>query len=153
MDLREIRRQVQARRRVRENFRRSRFTRVGAVVRRFGLDHTFCRLLAGMDERRSGVLARTHGGKAKDLHELPLFFLATPEEYALIQEIIHLSDNPYLAFASDPEEILLSGWLYKKFPELEPELLTTRHFASLLLRGGGEAPDPRGGSRPFHPTL
>jgi hypothetical protein len=134
MDLKEFRQQVQARRRERQPFRRSRFTRVGGVVRRYGLDESFCRLLAGMDQRRAELLARAHASQAKPPYEPPLFFLATPEEYAVIQEILQLQDHPYLAFAHSPEEMLLSGILYTHVPDLDPELLATRHFASLVLR-------------------
>ena len=40
-------------------------------------------------------------------------------------------DNPYLAFAHSPEEILLARPLWLKHPGLAPELLAGRHFAGL----------------------
>jgi hypothetical protein len=40
-------------------------------------------------------------------------------------------DNPYLAYARSPEEILLSRPLWQRRPGLDPEALSSRHLAAL----------------------
>jgi hypothetical protein len=69
--------------------------------------------------------------KSKKSLDLPLFFLVTAEEYQVITDILQHYDNPYLGYAHCPEEILLCGPLYKRCPELSPEVLRCRHFAAL----------------------
>jgi hypothetical protein len=78
-------------------------------------------------------LARQHRSEAKPVYAPPLFFLATPEEYRVIQEILAVLTNPYLAWAGSPEEILLSQPLWHRRPDLSPEALADRHFAELFL--------------------
>jgi len=82
----------------------------------------------------SGIetLARRCRTEAKPRYEAPLFFLATREEYQMIHRILAGLDNPYLFFAHSPEEILLSTPLWQQRPGLDPEVLTSRHFAALL---------------------
>jgi hypothetical protein len=86
-----------------------------------------------MTGARAESLAQTHQSAPKAPYEPSLFFLATPEEYQVIQEIIAALDNPYLAWACRPEEILLSQTLWNRRPGLDPEVLATHHFAALLL--------------------
>jgi hypothetical protein len=77
------------------------------------------------------TLARRCRSEAKPPYEAPLFFLATPEEYQVIQKILAVQDNPYLGWAQSPEEILLSRPLWQRRPGLDREVLTSRHFAAL----------------------
>ena len=77
------------------------------------------------------TLARACRTEGKPEYEAPLFFLATPEEYQVIHQILSTLDNPYLALARSPEEILLSLPLWQRRPGIDPETLTSRHFAAL----------------------
>jgi len=132
MDLKDSLRRERVRGREKDPFPPSRFSHVGGLVRRYQLGEAFCRLLKAMTEEGAKKLARAGQSDAKVSYEPPLFFLATQEEYQVIQEILSKLDNPYLARAHSPEEILLSGPLYAKHPGLAPEVLTSRHFAALL---------------------
>jgi hypothetical protein len=107
------------------------FSHVGGLVRRHRLGETFHRLLASMTPKGAETLARACRMEAKPRYEAPLFFLATPEEYQVIQQILAELDNPYLAWARSPEEILLSLPLWQRRPGLDQETLAHRHFAAL----------------------
>lgn len=102
-------------------------------MRRHRLGEEFCRLLPHLAPARAETLARTHAAGTKAPYEPPLFFLATPEEYRVIREIMAATENPYLAWAQSPEEILLSRPLYAKHPQLSTEILAGHHFAALFL--------------------
>jgi hypothetical protein len=71
--------------------------------------------------------------KVKIMLEIPPFFLVSREEYLLAMSIQAKLDNPYLAFAHSPEEILLSAALYASNPTLESRQLLRYHFETLLL--------------------
>jgi hypothetical protein len=107
------------------------FSQVGGLVRRHRLGEAFCRLMATMSQARAEALARACGSHAKPLYEASLFFLATPEEYQVIDQILSELANPYLAWARSPEEILLSRPLWRRRPGLDPETLNCRHLAAL----------------------
>jgi hypothetical protein len=107
------------------------FSQVGGLVRRHRLGEAFCRLMGTMTGARTEALARACGSHAKPLYEAPLFFLATPEEYQVIDQILTGLVNPYLAWARSPEEILLSLPLWRRRPGLDPETLNCRHLAAL----------------------
>jgi hypothetical protein len=78
------------------------------------------------------ILARRCRADAKPPYESPLFFLATSAEYLLIRKILTGLNNPYLAFAHCPEELLLSATLWQRRPGLDQDVLASRHFAVLL---------------------
>ena len=107
------------------------FSHIGGLVRRHRLGETFCRLLASMTSKGAETLARACRNEGKPPYEAPLFFLATPDEYQVIQQILAEPDNPYLAWARSPEEILLSLPLWQRRPGLDQETLATRHYGVL----------------------
>ena len=132
MDLKEAWRRERLRERAKEPISPSLFSYVGGLVRRHQLGAEFCRLLENMTEEGAEKLARDHESAAKVQYEPPLFFLATPEEFEVIQEILSDLDNPYLRWAHSPEEMLLSPHLWRRRPGLEPEELAQRHLAALF---------------------
>ncbi len=132
MDLKATLRHRRARGREKPPFSPSLFSRIGGLVRRYGLGEAFLGLCRALSAAQTEDLARRHGSEAKPLYEPPLFFLATPEEYRLIQEILAVLTNPYLAWAGSPEEILLSQPLWGRRPDLSRETLAGRHFAELF---------------------
>ena len=132
MDLKDSLRQDRARGKVKEPFSPSLFSHIGGLVHRHHLGEDFCRMAGSMTAATAETLARRCLAGAKPQYEAPLFFLATPEEYQTIQKILTALDNPYLALAHSPEEILLSATLWQKRPGLDQEVLTSRHFAGLL---------------------
>ncbi len=131
MDLKDSLRHERARGKEKVPLAPSLFSHIGGLVRRHRLGEPFCRLIESLSAKAIETLARSHRNEAKPLYEAPLFFLATPEEYQVIQQILSVLDNPYLAWAQSPEEILLSGPLWQKRPGLDQETLTSRHFAAL----------------------
>jgi hypothetical protein len=133
MDLKETLRQGRARGREKAPFPPSLFCRIGGMVRRHGLGEAFLGLCRALPAVQAEDLARRHRSEAKPFYEPPLFFLATSEEYRLIQEILAVLTNPYLAWAASPEEILLSQPLWGRRPDWSPEALSSRHFAELFL--------------------
>ncbi|MBM4293677.1 MAG: hypothetical protein FJ126_02075 [Deltaproteobacteria bacterium] len=110
----------------------SRFNLVSSIVKAYGLDNAFLRLLDRVDERAFHNLAKSAKIKEKPGLTLPLFSLATEAEYLLTAAIMEKLDNPYLDNARDPEELVLSAPLYRRNPALPPEVLAPRHFAELL---------------------
>jgi hypothetical protein len=132
MNLKDSLRQDRARGKVKEPFPPSLFSHVGGLVRRHHLGEDFCRLIDSMTAAAVETLARRFLSEAKPRYEAPLFFLATSAEYPVIQKILACLDNPYLAYAHSPEEILLSATLWQRRPGLDPEIPTSRHFAALL---------------------
>jgi hypothetical protein len=132
MDLKDTLVQDRARGKAKEPFSPSLFSHVGGLVRRHHLGEDFGRIAGSMTANSAETLARRCLSAAKLSYEAPLFFLATSEEYQIIQKILAGLSNPYLAFAHSPEEILLSASLWQKRPGLDPEVLTSRHFAALL---------------------
>jgi hypothetical protein len=107
------------------------FSHIGGLVRRYNLGEHFAQLMASFTGTGASLLARRLQAELKPPYEVPLFFLATPAEYHLIQRLITALDNPYLAHAHSPEEILLSRPLWQRQPGLAPELLASRHLAAL----------------------
>ncbi len=133
MDLKETLRHRRARGREKAPFAPSRFSHIGGLVRLHGLGEAFLGLCRALSAAQVEDLARRHRSEAKLVYEPPLFFLATPEEYRVIQEILIVMGNPYLPWARNPEEILLSQPLWRRRPDLSPEALASRHFAELFL--------------------
>jgi hypothetical protein len=132
MDLKDSLRQDRARGKVKKPFSPSLFSHVGGLVRRHHLGEEFCRIVDSMTAASAETLARRCLSETKPSYEAPLFFLATSEEYQVIQKILAGLDTPFLAFAHCPEEILLAKTLWQRRPGLDPEVLTSRHFAVLL---------------------
>ncbi|MBM4273860.1 MAG: hypothetical protein FJ134_05285 [Deltaproteobacteria bacterium] len=112
-------------------FRPSRFTVVSAIIKAYGLDLAFLGLLDRVDERVFHNLAKSAKIKEKPGLELPLFSLTTEDGYYLTNAIKEKLDNPYLNYARDPEELILSPFLYRMNPALPEEILANRHFAWL----------------------
>jgi hypothetical protein len=133
MDLKESWRQERLRAREKEPFPPSLFSHVGGLVRGHQLVEEFCRLLNSLTAETTEKLAQASQSGAKAGYEPPLFFLATPAEYRVIQEILSGLDNPYLAWAHSPEEILLSQPLWRRRPGLDPQDLAHLHFAALMM--------------------
>jgi hypothetical protein len=133
MDLKDALRHSRSRGKEKEPFAPTLFSQVGGLVRRHRLGEAFLRLARSMTATQAEDLARRHRSEAKPAYEPPLFFLATPEEYRVIQEILMVMDNPYLAWAHSPEEILLSDPLWHRRADWSPESLAGRHFAELWL--------------------
>jgi hypothetical protein len=132
MDLKDTLLRDRARGKVKEPFSPSLFSHVGSLVRRHHLGEDFCRLADSMTAAAAETLARRCLSAAKPRYEAPLFFLATSAEFLVIQEILAGLDNPYLAFAHCPEEMLLSATLWQRRPDLDPKVLASRHLAALF---------------------
>lgn len=133
MDLKDSWRQKRLRGKEKAPFSPSRFSRVGGLVRSYHLGREFCRLLKAMTDEGANRMARDYRSAAKVPYEPPLFFLATAEEFQIIQEILAGLDNPYLRWAHSPEEMLLSQPLWRRRPGLEAQELASRHLAGLFL--------------------
>src|SRR3974390_669323 len=123
MDLKDSLRQDRARGKKKEPLHPSLFSHIGGLVRRHSLGEAFCRLIGPMTAKGVETLARAYRAEAKPLYEAPLFFLATPEKYQLIHQILTALNNPYLAWARSPEEILLALPLWQRRPGLDQEAL------------------------------
>lgn len=130
----DIRRHLkQARTRTKKPFARTAFTVVSALVREYGLDHGFLAQLRDFSLPGAAELLAL-GLVEKDSFEAPLFSLTGAPGYWLTQEILAAADNPYLRFAHSPEELLLSGPLFRLNPELAPAALARVHFRTLAAR-------------------
>jgi len=132
MDLKDSWRQKRLRGREKVPLSPSLFSHVGGLVRGYHLGEEFCRLMRSMTAEGIEKLARNGRGQAKVPYEPPLFFLATPEEYLAIREIIAGLENPYLRWAHSPEEMLLSPHLWRQRPGLDKAELGQRHLAALF---------------------
>jgi hypothetical protein len=71
--------------------------------------------------------------REKEQLELPLFCLATEEQYQVTRAIMNRVANPYLQFANSPEEIRLCMPLFRCNPSLGAAALSRHHFETLLL--------------------
>ncbi len=114
-------------------FRPALYTRVSGLVRRYRLDETFLRGLdrpgeASPEDERSALRLKR---KAPDVP--PLFSLSTEEEHRVTLAILARLKNPYLRYATSPDEILVCRSLFRQNPFLHPETLATHHFETLLL--------------------
>lgn len=133
MNLLEHIRHKRTRKRKKQLFEREVFTKISALVRWYGLDENFLKKLDNAKdypprEKMDFVRVRT-----KKPFDFPLFSLSSRDEYDLTQALLRKVNNPYLSFAHSPEEILLSGILYRMNAELRPEELRRYHFETLLL--------------------
>lgn len=136
----ELRKQIKAERdkqRAHLPFRRRLFDRVNAIVKRHALGEAFLANLANFSNDHLREYLAVYRLRAKDHRDPPLFSLSTEEEYRVTIAILNAANNPYLHFASSPEEILLSRPLFDLNPSLEPDKLTRCDFATLLREIGG----------------
>lgn len=62
---------------------------------------------------------------------LSLFPLVDEAQYSLVQAIVAQYDNPYLPYARTPGEVVLSQRLYKRQPDIDPQLLARIPLAAL----------------------
>jgi hypothetical protein len=131
MDLRQ--RLKQARTRPKEPFRRTAFTVVSSLVREHHLNERFLNSLREVAAQEAGWL-HSYEPQPKEPCKAPLFGLVPSDEFGLIQAILATADNPYVPFAHSPEELLLSGWLFRLNPDLAPGVLAQVHFRALLAR-------------------
>jgi hypothetical protein len=129
--MREIR-TMRAGRRRKEPFRPTLYSRVGGLVRRYGLDEAFLRALDSPGGfPRDGPPAAVRP-KPKAPYAPPLFFLSTEREHRVTTVILEKVTSPYLAYATSPDEILLCERLFGRAPSLPPETLACHHFETLM---------------------
>lgn len=118
-------------RKVKRPFTPSLFTRVAGLVRDYRLDLSFLEELdaAAKDEPQSTDGLRT---RDKSRYDPPLFALVTEAEYRIASEIMDRVRTPYLFYANSPDEILLCNRLFALDAAIEPDILSSCHFAALL---------------------
>jgi hypothetical protein len=127
--------------RLKRPFRRARFERISALVRRHGLDEEFVKGLEGAASRLADGTVTLDPAKAKVPFEPPVFSLCSEAEYRVAMSILEKVTNPYLDFVNSPDEILLCQALFDRNPRLAPDELAQCHFEALLARelaGPGE---------------
>jgi hypothetical protein len=137
MDLVKDIRRGRAQQRAKIPFRRTLFDHINAIVKRHALGEEFLANLANFSDNHLREYLAVYRLRAKDHWDPPLFSLSTEEEYRVTIAILNVASNPYLHFASSPEEILLSRPLFDLNPSLEPDKLTRCDFATLLREIGG----------------
>jgi len=133
MDLLEHIRHKRTRKRKKQIFEREVFTQISAMVRWYGLNESFLKKLDNVEdfpslEKMDFIRVRT-----KKPVDFPLFSLSPQDEYDLTRAILRKVNNSYVSFAHSPEEILLSGILYRMNAELRPEQLRRYDFETLLM--------------------
>jgi hypothetical protein len=116
----------------RRPFTRTAFTVVNSLIWAYKLDASFLNEVVNFSIWKNWLASFEL--KAKDPVELPLFSLASEQDYRLTQAILAVVANPYLSQARSPEEMLLSGPLFCLNPELSAEVLARVHFRVLLAR-------------------
>jgi hypothetical protein len=109
----------------------SRFSRVAAIVARYGLTEAF---LAEAAAPAEALLDHLGVQFHKAPLALPLFGLATEDQYRLAQRLMALADNPYLDYAATPADVLLSAPLYRLNPHIPAAELAGAPFTLLLAR-------------------
>ncbi|MFZ5447914.1 MAG: hypothetical protein ACOZFS_04670 [Thermodesulfobacteriota bacterium] len=114
-------------------FKPSLFVKILALVQEYGLEGEFLSQLEKSTNQQ--WQAEPEYDRIEDKKKLgaPLFALATPAEFALTLAIIDKVNNPYLAFANSPDEILACNSLFRCDPALAPQKLAAHHFQTLLL--------------------
>jgi len=129
--LTEIRRE-RLRKRKKQPFQPTLFSRIGAVVREYRLAEDFVARLAAGESHLPLDVDRIIPAERKPL-VIPLHALVTEEEYRVTRGILETVPNPYLAYVQSPEDILFSGPLFARNPALPPDRLVRWPFATLLL--------------------
>ena len=133
MDLLEHIRHKRTRKRKKQIFEREVFTQISAMVRWYGLDESFLKKLDNVEDYPSVEKMDFIRIKTKKPFDFPLFSLSSRDEYDLTRAILRKMNNSYVSFAHSPEEILLSGILYRMNAELRPEELRRYDFETLLM--------------------
>jgi hypothetical protein len=133
MDLLKNIKQQRAEQRKKQPVEKGVFNPVSAIIKQYGLEQNFLDALDNVNAYLPGESLASDRVKVKKPLDIPLFSLATEDEYALAMSIIRRIDNPYLEFAATPEEIILSKPLYRLNPALHPEKLVRYHFETLIL--------------------
>jgi hypothetical protein len=133
MDLLEHIRHKRTRKRKKQIFEREVFTQISAMVRWYGLDESFLKKLDNVEDYPSVEKMDSIRIKTKKPFDFPLFSLSSRDEYDLTRAILRKMNNSYVSFAHSPEEILLSGILYRMNAELRPEELRRYDFETLLM--------------------
>ena len=133
MDLLEHIRHKRTRKRKKQLFEREVFTKISTLVRWYGLDEIFLKKLDHVEDYPSVEKMDFIRVRTKKPFDFPLFSLSSRDEHDLTRSILRKVNNPYLSFAHSPEEILLSGILYRMNAELRPEKLRRYDFETLLL--------------------
>jgi hypothetical protein len=126
-------RRKRKRQRKRKPFKRNIFNHISSIVREYGLDKNFLKVLETAEKDLPKTDLKANRVRVKTTVEHPLFSLVTQDEYALTLAIIRKIDNSYLKFVCSPDEILWCGPLYRLNPSLDPEILKRYHFETLFL--------------------
>jgi hypothetical protein len=133
MNLLEHIRHKRTRKRKKQLFEREVFTKISKLVRWYGLDQNFLNKLDTVENYPPGEKMDLCRVRTKKPFDFPLFSLSSRDEYGLTRAILRKVNNPYVSFAHSPEEILLSGILYRMNSELQLEELRRYDFETLLL--------------------
>jgi hypothetical protein len=133
MNLMEHIRHKRTRKRKKQPFEREVFTQISALVRWYGLDENFLKKLDHVEDYPFVGEMDFIRVKTKKPVDFPLFSLSPRDNHDLTRAILKKVNNPYVSFAHSPEEILLSGILYRMNAELRPEKLRRYDFETLLL--------------------
>lgn len=132
MDLLRNIRNDRAQLRRRPPLERKAFNTVSCIVKGYGLDENFLRLLDQTKDLPARETMEFRRTKAKKMLETPPFCLLSQQEYSIAVTIVGKLDNPYLPFAHSPEELLWCAPLYDANPFLDAERLLHHHFETLL---------------------
>lgn len=127
-------RKERARQRRKQPLKRDVFKQISSLVRWYGLEENFLTVIDSAEYYLAQTNLELHRFREKMPFEPSLFALVTAAEYRLTKAIISKTDNPYLQYAHSPEEIFLSGLLYRLNSALPAETLIRNHFEMLLQR-------------------
>ena len=133
MDLVKHIKSERAQKKIKQPFRCILFARISSLVKEYALGESFLRRLDNIPDHLLSEDLKFDRVKTKEPFEPPLFSLATEEEYRVTMAIMNKVNNPYLHFVNSPDEILLSGPLFRRNPSLGPDKLARYHFETLLL--------------------
>jgi hypothetical protein len=109
------------------------FNQISSIVRKYGIKESFLDLFDSVEDHLHLKNVNILRIRMKTPLESPLFSLVAENEYHLTMSIIQKVNNPYLAHAHSPEEILLCKPLYRLNSTLSPETLRRYHFETLFL--------------------
>ncbi len=133
MELINLIRRDQSRRKIKRPLRITSYLAVSAIANRYGLSEKFLEKLDNVPQAPTGL--GFVGGPIKEKQRLEAvpFPLSDSGQYRIARQIAKAAENPYLAYAKSPDEILLSKYLYAINPWIQAELLRSRHFEALIL--------------------
>ncbi len=109
------------------------YAAVAAITNKYGLSEHFAEKLGNVPEVPHGAGFTAGPIKEKPGLDAAPFILSDPRQYYAVRHIEKAAENPYLAYAKSPEEIMLSIYLFAINPRIRPELLRSRHFEVLIL--------------------